>query len=565
MKLVKRTLVGLAFFFAVAQLHAESRTVLVVVKQEKDKKASVTIYSDEKKEQKSAVAVDEAAKVIGEMKGWGSAVGVYVTSDRGVARADVKKLLDAINDNLWLELQYFGREVPKIVADHFLKTARDVNFLPGVRPSELKVELAPGTKIVGKGRLELPVKVTNNSPRDIKTTLQGLPGRPAFGGIWPPTDLYAWVAAATGPKDTPFQSVYLAGENLKGEAITIAAGASKDLMLWMNWRGTASVPNRPIIEAPGNYIVQVLLLFEVSGKRQYVMSPPTTVELLAAEPNFDAVLRLERPGQKPVLYFVLTPKEKALEKQLAVVGEHLDVALKTVEAGKDADISVIFFLRHGPESLKGSSSGFTCDQLKKIAALPADQRAAKLLEHHWMSIAELPKDAKPVDGKPAPAGPRPADEKSPPAQAAPAPDLSRFPKLEGKVKHVLGVNLDSFIPPEVGDPFQLDLKEVLKATQLSFDPAKMSYIPLPGPVAVDSIHYYTNGAFQSMRLVAKQDPKLSSRKVTIDIQPAPGTDREPSTVLVWVIVEWDIVHGVAVLEGKYEGAFPNRPVPGVPK
>jgi hypothetical protein len=125
MKPVKPILAALALLLVVSQAHAEYRTVLVQVKQDKDKKASVTIYSDEKKDQKSAVSADEAVKVIGDMKGWGSSVGVYVTSDRGIPRDDLKKVLGAINDNRWLELEYFGREVPKVVGDHFLKGEAD--------------------------------------------------------------------------------------------------------------------------------------------------------------------------------------------------------------------------------------------------------------------------------------------------------------------------------------------------------------------------------------------------------------------------------------------------------
>src|SRR5262245_18844098 len=79
MKPVKPILAGLALLVLASQAHAEYRTVLVQVKQDKDKKASVTIYSDEKKDQQCAASVDEAVTVIGDMKGWGSTVGVYVT------------------------------------------------------------------------------------------------------------------------------------------------------------------------------------------------------------------------------------------------------------------------------------------------------------------------------------------------------------------------------------------------------------------------------------------------------------------------------------------------------
>jgi hypothetical protein len=122
---VKPILAGLALLFVVAPAHAEYRTVLVRVTRDKDQKASVTIYSDDKTDQRSAASADDAAEAIGGMSGWGSAVGVYVKADRGVRREDLKKLLGAIQDNPRLDLEYFGREVPKVVGDHFLKGAAD--------------------------------------------------------------------------------------------------------------------------------------------------------------------------------------------------------------------------------------------------------------------------------------------------------------------------------------------------------------------------------------------------------------------------------------------------------
>ena len=94
----------------------------------------------EKKEQKAAVSVDDTVKVIGEMKGWGSQVGIYLTPDRAVPGADLKKLLAAVNDNPWLDLEYFGREVPKVVTDHFLKVAQDP-IRSAQKPRELKAAL----------------------------------------------------------------------------------------------------------------------------------------------------------------------------------------------------------------------------------------------------------------------------------------------------------------------------------------------------------------------------------------------------------------------------------------
>jgi hypothetical protein len=116
----KLTLAGLALLLVVAQTGADDRMVLVQVKGEKDKKVSVTIYSDQQEERQSAISVDEAVKRIAEMKSWGKC-DVYVTSDGCAWRGDVKKLLAAIIDNYWLNLEYFGHEAPKKVAGNFLQ------------------------------------------------------------------------------------------------------------------------------------------------------------------------------------------------------------------------------------------------------------------------------------------------------------------------------------------------------------------------------------------------------------------------------------------------------------
>jgi hypothetical protein len=120
MKPVKANLAGLALLLVVSQAPAEYRTVLVQVKRDKDRKLAVAVSSDEKKEQKAGVSVDEAVRVLGAMRGWGSSVGVYVVSDGSMARAELKKLLRAITGNIHLDLVYFGDRVPRVVGDHFL-------------------------------------------------------------------------------------------------------------------------------------------------------------------------------------------------------------------------------------------------------------------------------------------------------------------------------------------------------------------------------------------------------------------------------------------------------------
>jgi WD40 repeat protein len=119
MKSAKLILAGTLLLLPAAQVCAEYRTVLIQVTHVKNK-VVVTIHSDEKKERKSAISVDEAVKVISAMQGWGSSVGVYVAADRNLPRGDRQKLFAAIDGNPWLELEYFGRAVPKNVGDHFL-------------------------------------------------------------------------------------------------------------------------------------------------------------------------------------------------------------------------------------------------------------------------------------------------------------------------------------------------------------------------------------------------------------------------------------------------------------
>ncbi|MBM3995283.1 MAG: hypothetical protein FJ303_14190 [Planctomycetes bacterium] len=123
MLFLKPVLAGLTLFLIAAQAHAEYRTVLIQIKHGKDRRLSVSIYSDEKKEQRSAISVDEAVKLLKAMQGWGSSVGVYVTSDGRIPSPELKKLLVAITDNAWLDLVYYGNEVPRVVGDHFLKAA----------------------------------------------------------------------------------------------------------------------------------------------------------------------------------------------------------------------------------------------------------------------------------------------------------------------------------------------------------------------------------------------------------------------------------------------------------
>ena len=141
----------------------------------------------------------------------------------------------------------------------------------------------------------------------------------------------------------------------------------------------------------------------------------------------------------------------------------------------------------------------------------------------------------------------------------PAPDLSKFPKLQGKVVQTLG-NFNVFVPPKAGASFQLDLKEALELKSLYFDEQNrrsdsvvaLPYIMLPAPLAVEAVHYKTKGTFQSLRLLSKK----GSASVTIDVV----QEEDPKLVRVWVIAQKeDRVIAVALLECEANGAFPNRP------
>lgn len=133
----------------------------------------------------------------------------------------------------------------------------------------------------------------------------------------------------------------------------------------------------------------------------------------------------------------------------------------------------------------------------------------------------------------------------------PAHDLRGFPKLTGKLVKLLG-HEGGFVRPKPGEPFHLDLANLSKVGQLRFDRERTSYIPLPGRLSVEAVHYFPNGKFESMRLTARNEHS----RVTIDIVPTRGESR--NRVMVWFVVENKVVQGVALIECEAEGEFPNR-------
>ena len=140
----------------------------------------------------------------------------------------------------------------------------------------------------------------------------------------------------------------------------------------------------------------------------------------------------------------------------------------------------------------------------------------------------------------------------------PAPDLSKFPKLQGKVVQTLG-NFNVFVPPKAGATFQLDIKDALQLKSLYFDEQKrrpdaavaLPYVILPAPLAVEAVRYNKNDTFRNLRLVSKK----ATRSVTVDV-----VVEESNRLSVWIMAqEDDRVIAVALLECEANGAFPNRP------
>jgi hypothetical protein len=155
----------------------------------------------------------------------------------------------------------------------------DLEFHKKVPASRLKIDLAPANSVTRtKQGLVLPLKLTNASTSEIKTTL----AHEWHGGEWPLTALYASVTPENDKNPRPLTPVYLAGEDQDAaRAVTLGSGKAVDLKLRVDWPGTGSVIARPLIEAPGKYVIRFVLVFEVSGRQQYFDTVPKVVELLA--------------------------------------------------------------------------------------------------------------------------------------------------------------------------------------------------------------------------------------------------------------------------------------------
>jgi hypothetical protein len=100
---------------AASSASAETRGVAIVLKRDKEKGTLVTIHSDVKEEKKADIPLGDAITIVEKMQGWGSSVMVCIVSDQNVRLGladgipqvpELRKLLQAVEDNDWLSLVY---------------------------------------------------------------------------------------------------------------------------------------------------------------------------------------------------------------------------------------------------------------------------------------------------------------------------------------------------------------------------------------------------------------------------------------------------------------------------
>lgn len=96
---------------------AELRIIGVRVTKDSRSQTRVSIYSDVAKENKVNVAVEEAATILRDAKGWGSSVKVGIVADN-VMLGEYLPLLTAISQNLMLELAYVEGQKPTFIHDN---------------------------------------------------------------------------------------------------------------------------------------------------------------------------------------------------------------------------------------------------------------------------------------------------------------------------------------------------------------------------------------------------------------------------------------------------------------
>jgi hypothetical protein len=117
-----RFLILLAIALLPATAFSETRLIAVDVRIADDaKEPIVSIYSDEKKEQKSKISIQETADILKKATGWGSMIVVGVQA-HDVSLNKVMPLLEAISENGILMLAFLETSMrPSFIHDNLRK------------------------------------------------------------------------------------------------------------------------------------------------------------------------------------------------------------------------------------------------------------------------------------------------------------------------------------------------------------------------------------------------------------------------------------------------------------
>jgi hypothetical protein len=119
-------------------------------------------------------------------------------------------------------------------------------------------------------------------------------------------------------------------------------------------------------------------------------SNTVTIEVKpAAKSPFDVVRRLEKAGQVPLLYVVLTDPTDDPAHLAELVTRHVGAALAEADQRKFATGNIVFLVRRAADVDRGAMSGFSREQLEEIRkATPEDAR--RLAEGHPWTLGRLP-------------------------------------------------------------------------------------------------------------------------------------------------------------------------------
>lgn len=169
---------------------------------------------------------------------------------------------------------------------------KDLQFHPSATATDLKIELMTAAKATRPHKaIYLTVKVTNRSSDEILTGIAREWGGGKGPAKLPFTLLHASIVPVKETKAPAFEPAYQAGDAAHDsilDPVILAAGKSADLLLRMDWPGAGFVPALQFPDEGGSYKVQVLLVFQKTGKTpqkmQYVMSEPTIVEVPGLKP-----------------------------------------------------------------------------------------------------------------------------------------------------------------------------------------------------------------------------------------------------------------------------------------